>query len=91
MGLALSEKTIGDHMKEEGYRTLAVGKWHLGNEAKFFPLKSGFDEFYGFQEGTEISFRLKRNEPRNTPFGTTMRLSPKKKSLILQICLPIRH
>lgn len=64
MGLALSEKTIGDRMKEEGYRTLAVGKWHLGNDAKFFPLKRGFDEFYGFQEGHRdfFSFKKKRAE-----------------------------
>jgi arylsulfatase A-like enzyme len=46
-GLPESEKTIADRFKALGYATCAVGKWHLGMEPQFRPMKRGFDEFYG--------------------------------------------
>lgn len=48
IGLPLSEKTIADYLKEEGYATGIFGKWHLGLEYDYRPLQRGFDEFYGF-------------------------------------------
>ena len=51
MGLPVEEKTIADRLKAAGYRTAAVGKWHLGAHANFQPLHRGFDEFFGFLEG----------------------------------------
>jgi arylsulfatase A-like enzyme len=47
-GLPLSEKTIAQYLKEEGYATGIFGKWHLGLEYEYRPLQRGFDEFYGF-------------------------------------------
>lgn len=64
MGLDPSEKTIGDEMKAAGYRTLAIGKWHLGDEEKHFPLKRGFDEFYGFVGGHRSFFPYKQKPKR---------------------------
>lgn len=52
MGLDLSQKTIADELKTNGYRTIAIGKWHQGNADAYFPLNRGFDEFYGFREGS---------------------------------------
>ena len=46
-GLPLTETTIAQRIKELGYATYAVGKWHLGNDLEFRPMKRGFDEFYG--------------------------------------------
>jgi len=46
-GLPLSEKTIAERMKSAGYQTICVGKWHLGEDPKFYPTARGFDEFYG--------------------------------------------
>jgi arylsulfatase A-like enzyme len=51
MGLPLEEKTLADRLKAAGYATGMVGKWHLGYQDKFHPLKRGFDEFYGFLGG----------------------------------------
>ncbi|MFA5688075.1 MAG: sulfatase-like hydrolase/transferase [Kiritimatiellales bacterium] len=51
IGLPLSEKTLGDLMKSAGYRTGAVGKWHLGDHPQFYPNLRGFDYFYGFTGG----------------------------------------
>jgi arylsulfatase A-like enzyme len=38
-------------MKTLGYRTALVGKWHLGYQPEFHPMKRGFDEFFGFLGG----------------------------------------
>lgn len=51
VGLNRNEKTIADYLKKAGYATIAIGKWHLGADEQYFPLKRGFDEFYGFKEG----------------------------------------
>ncbi len=50
-GLPLSEATIADRFKSQGYKTGMFGKWHLGYKPEFHPLKRGFDEFYGFLGG----------------------------------------
>lgn len=46
-GLSLSEKTLADRLRSEGYATAIIGKWHLGNLPKYRPNQRGFDEFYG--------------------------------------------
>ena len=46
-GLPLTETTFAQRMKDLGYVTAAVGKWHLGNQPEYRPMKRGFDEFYG--------------------------------------------
>lgn len=57
MGLDKSQKTIADYLKTNGYKTIAIGKWHQGNKDEFFALKRGFDEFYGFKEGQRSFFK----------------------------------
>lgn len=46
-GLNPSEVTIAELLKEQGYSTALIGKWHLGNEDIFQPLNHGFDYWYG--------------------------------------------
>ena len=48
IGLPLGEKTVADRLRDAGYATGLVGKWHLGATAPFHPLRRGFDEFFGF-------------------------------------------
>ncbi|HEX2488711.1 MAG TPA: sulfatase-like hydrolase/transferase [Blastocatellia bacterium] len=50
-GLPLTETTMPDRLKSLGYATGMVGKWHLGFESKFHPMKRGFDEYFGFLGG----------------------------------------
>src|SRR5687768_334871 len=42
-GLPLSETTLADRLKKAGYRTAALGKWHLGMDPKFHPMQRGFE------------------------------------------------
>ncbi|MCP4645216.1 MAG: sulfatase [bacterium] len=41
--LPLEEYTIGEAMRDAGYRTGFVGKWHLGHDEKYWPDHQGFD------------------------------------------------
>jgi arylsulfatase A-like enzyme len=50
-GLPLSEITIADLIRGQGYATGVIGKWHLGNNKIFHPNRRGFDHFFGFTEG----------------------------------------
>jgi len=47
-GIPASETTIAERMKEAGYRTGLIGKWHLGSREDFNPTRHGFDYFFGF-------------------------------------------
>lgn len=58
-GLPVTEKTLADHLKAAGYRTGCVGKWHLGDVAKFHPKQRGFDEYFGHIGGSHDYFTSK--------------------------------
>lgn len=46
-GLHPDELTIAELLKEEGYSTMCIGKWHLGDAPQFLPINQGFDAFFG--------------------------------------------
>ncbi|XP_057307956.1 arylsulfatase J-like isoform X1 [Hydractinia symbiolongicarpus] len=51
-GLGLEEKLLPQYLKEIGYKTHAIGKWHLGFFARdYTPSQRGFDSFYGHYGG----------------------------------------
>lgn len=50
-GLDTSEVTMADALRSAGYRTAAIGKWHLGSAPEFYPTNRGFDEYWGFLTG----------------------------------------
>jgi len=51
LGLPPSETTLPRLLKDAGYATSLVGKWHLGGLPNFGPLKSGYDRFFGIYQG----------------------------------------
>ncbi len=55
-GLPLSEETMAKTLSRGGYKSLALGKWHLGAHESQRPLKRGFTEFYGFLTGGHYYF-----------------------------------
>ena len=55
-GMDLKQQTMGGALKNCGYRTGLVGKWHLGNADRFYPTERGFDSFYGLREGSRSYF-----------------------------------
>ncbi|PRT53391.1 Arylsulfatase I [Wickerhamiella sorbophila] len=47
LGLPAEHPTLPSLLKEQGYETALIGKWHLGRPPKFGPLVSGYDKFFG--------------------------------------------
>jgi arylsulfatase A-like enzyme len=60
-GLPTDERTLPQALKDAGYNTLMVGKWHLGHaDRKYWPQNRGFDYFYGNLVGEVDYFTKER-------------------------------
>jgi arylsulfatase A-like enzyme len=53
-GLPLDEITIANILKDAGYTTMAIGKWHLGHMPEYLPTSRGFDSFYGLPYSNDM-------------------------------------
>ena len=53
-GLPAEEVTIAELLKENGYATGCVGKWHLGHLPQFLPMAHGFDSYYGIPYSNDM-------------------------------------
>ncbi len=54
LAVPASEITIAELLKQRGYRTLMLGKWHLGEAPGARPTDQGFDDFLGFWSGAQM-------------------------------------
>jgi putative membrane-bound dehydrogenase-like protein len=57
-GLHPDEVTIAEVLKEQGYATAMVGKWHLGDQPQFLPTRQGFDWFFGVPYSDDMTARV---------------------------------
>lgn len=53
-GLPKEEITIAEALREEGYSTALIGKWHLGTPPEHSPLRHGFDEYFGLPYSNDM-------------------------------------
>lgn len=53
-GLPAGEITLAEALKDLGYATAMVGKWHLGHLAEFLPTNHGFDSYYGIPYSNDM-------------------------------------
>ncbi|EAQ76890.1 sulfatase family protein [Blastopirellula marina] len=53
-GMSPNEVTIAELMKEQGYATAIIGKWHLGDQPDFLPTRQGFDYYYGLPYSNDM-------------------------------------
>lgn len=53
-GLNPNEITIAELLKQQGYATCCIGKWHLGDQPKFLPTRQGFDCYYGIPYSNDM-------------------------------------
>lgn len=53
-GLPQSEHTIASLLKGNGYKTAAIGKWHLGHKTPHLPTDHGFDTYYGIPYSNDM-------------------------------------
>jgi arylsulfatase A-like enzyme len=54
VGINPDETTIAEILKQKGYHTSIIGKWHLGHHKQFLPLQHGFDEYYGIPYSNDM-------------------------------------
>ena len=50
-GLPPTGRSLPQLVKNNGYATALIGKWHLGYKKEFSPIAHGFDYFFGFKSG----------------------------------------
>ena len=56
-GLSPSETTLAALLKPQGYKTMCIGKWHLGHQPQYLPTNRGFDEYYGIPYSNDMTPR----------------------------------
>lgn len=59
LGLPASESVLASTLRQAGYATACIGKWHLGYEAAFAPRRHGFDTYWGPLGGTVDYFHYR--------------------------------
>ncbi|HKE03240.1 MAG TPA: sulfatase-like hydrolase/transferase [Blastocatellia bacterium] len=60
-GLPVEETSIARMLKNNGYATALLGKWHLGYKPEFSPNAHGFDDFFGILSGNVDHYSHKEN------------------------------
>lgn len=66
-GLNPKEVTVAERLKELGYATQCVGKWHLGDQPAFLPTKRGFDHYLGIPYSNDMQRKSKETGERVVP------------------------
>ncbi|HTS31149.1 MAG TPA: sulfatase [Bryobacteraceae bacterium] len=57
-GLNLDETTLANALKARAYRTMCIGKWHLGRPNAYLPTSRGFDEYFGIPYSNDMNPRV---------------------------------
>lgn len=57
-GLNLDETTMANMLKARGYKTMCIGKWHLGRPNAYLPTSRGFDEYFGIPYSNDMTPRV---------------------------------
>jgi arylsulfatase A len=70
VGLNPAEVTVAERLKEKGYATQMVGKWHLGDQPEFLPTRQGFDHYYGIPYSNDM---LKKSAETKVPVVPVLR------------------
>lgn len=61
-GIPADEITLAEALKDQGYATACIGKWHLGHLPQFLPTRNGFDYYYGIPYSNDMEV-VKRGDP----------------------------
>ncbi|MGB1520195.1 MAG: sulfatase family protein [Limisphaerales bacterium] len=62
-GLHPDEITLAELLKQQGYATACIGKWHLGDQPPFLPTRQGFDLFFGLPYSNDMGERKNTSRP----------------------------
>ncbi|MEL6894795.1 MAG: sulfatase, partial [Planctomycetota bacterium] len=53
-GMPTDEVTIAEMLRDAGYATMCVGKWHLGHQPEYLPTNQGFDQYFGIPYSNDM-------------------------------------
>jgi len=70
-GIPASEITLAEALKDCGYKTACVGKWHLGHLPQFLPTSNGYDSYFGIPYSNDM------DRVADTPRGRGVFWDPK--------------
>src|SRR5581483_8206916 len=65
IGLSTNEHTIATLLKSQGYATIAIGKWHVGDDPKFLPTRHGFDHYLGLPYSKDMGGEVPGKDTEN--------------------------
>ncbi|MSU51501.1 MAG: arylsulfatase [Opitutus sp.] len=54
-GLNADEHTVAELLRAQGYATMCIGKWHLGDQPPFLPTLHGFDHYFGLPYSNDMN------------------------------------
>lgn len=54
VGLHPNEVTVAEMLRDAGYATACIGKWHLGDQTEYLPTRQGFDSYYGIPYSNDM-------------------------------------
>jgi arylsulfatase A len=54
IGINSEETTLAELLKAQGYATICIGKWHLGDQPEFLPTRHGFDHYFGLPYSNDM-------------------------------------
>jgi arylsulfatase A-like enzyme len=66
-GLNPAEHTLAERLKEQGYATACIGKWHLGDQPEFLPTRQGFDRYFGIPYSNDMQRKSAETGQRVVP------------------------
>ncbi|TKG96147.1 arylsulfatase [Puteibacter caeruleilacunae] len=71
-GLEQKETTIADMLKQQGYATACIGKWHLGDQPNHLPTAQGFDQYFGIPFSNDMSVNPNSKVAKHIIFNEEM-------------------
>ena len=66
-GISSKEHTVAELLRAQGYATMCIGKWHLGDQPEFLPTRHGFDHYLGVPYSNDMLRPEKVNGVRVVP------------------------
>ncbi|MGH9632811.1 MAG: sulfatase family protein, partial [Bryobacteraceae bacterium] len=83
-GIPDSEITLAEALKQRGYRTACIGKWHLGDRPPYRPNRHGFEHFYGLLYSNDMMLPIVEWPPIKLFNDRTVIESPVEQSSLTQ-------
>ena len=79
VGITANEVTMGEVFQDAGYKTKLIGKWHLGHVPRYYPVRHGFDEYFGILYSNDMRpVQLIRNDGDTVEYPVDQRTLTQK-------------